>query len=77
MWRAIDRFRGVGGFVANGHAGEACTHIMVVPAVTDSLRIGNEFLPSDLIAEISAEECRDHKMIVLTPTLALRPILLH
>ncbi|WP_439358420.1 hypothetical protein [Bradyrhizobium sp. DASA03007] len=41
------------------------------------LRIGNEFLPSDLIAEISAEECRDHKMIVLTPTPGLRPILVH
>src|SRR3569833_2202520 len=32
------------------------------------LRLGNEFLPWDSIAGISAEECRGHKMIVLTPT---------
>ena len=36
------------------------------------LRIGNEFLPWDSIAEISAEECRGHKMIVLTPTPGLQ-----
>ena len=36
------------------------------------LRIGNEFLPWDSIAEISAEKCRGHKMIVLTPTPGLQ-----
>ncbi len=36
------------------------------------LRIGNEFLLWDSIAEISAEECRGRKMIVLTPTPALQ-----
>ena len=32
------------------------------------LRLGNEFLPWDSIARISAEECRGREMIVLTPT---------
>lgn len=36
------------------------------------LRIGDEFLPWDSIAEISAENCRGHKMIVLTPTPGLQ-----
>ncbi|PDT89849.1 hypothetical protein CO669_13765 [Bradyrhizobium sp. Y36] len=35
------------------------------------LRIGNEFLPWDSIAEISAERRRGHMTIVLTPTPAL------
>lgn len=36
------------------------------------LRIGNEFLLWDSIADVSAEECRGRKVIVLTPTPALR-----
>lgn len=36
------------------------------------LRIGNEFLLWDSIADVSAEDCRGHKVIVLTPTLALQ-----
>jgi hypothetical protein len=36
------------------------------------LRIGNEFLLWESIAEVSAEDCRGHKVIVLTPTPALQ-----
>jgi hypothetical protein len=36
------------------------------------LRIGNEFLLWDSIADVSAEECRGRKVIVLTPTSALQ-----
>ena len=36
------------------------------------LRIGNEFLLWDSIADVSAEECRGHKVIVLTPTSGLQ-----
>ena len=36
------------------------------------LRIGNEFLLWDSIADVSAEERRGHKVIVLTPTSALQ-----
>lgn len=36
------------------------------------LRIGNEFLLWDSIADVSAEECRGRKVIVLTPTPALQ-----
>lgn len=46
--------------------------LIVTPYGIRDLRIGNEFLLWDSIAEISAEECRGHKMIVLTPTLALQ-----
>ena len=46
--------------------------VIVTPYGIRDLRIGNEFLLWDSIAEISAEECRGHKMIVLTPTPALR-----
>jgi len=42
--------------------------VVVTPYGIRDLRIGNEFLPWDSIAEISAEQCRGHKMIVLTPT---------
>jgi hypothetical protein len=35
------------------------------------LRIGNEFLPWDSIADVSAQECRGHRAIVLTPSPAL------
>ena len=44
---------------------------IVTPYRIRDLHIGNEFLQWDLIAEISAEKRRHHKMIVLTPTLAL------
>ncbi|WBL77096.1 hypothetical protein I3J27_29325 [Bradyrhizobium xenonodulans] len=46
--------------------------VIVTPYGIRDLRIGNEFLLWDAIAEISAEECRGHKMIVLTPTPALQ-----
>lgn len=46
--------------------------VIVTPYGIRDLRIGNEFLLWDSIAEISAEECRGHKMIVLTPTPALQ-----
>ena len=36
------------------------------------LRIGNEFLLWDSIADVSVEECRGHKAIVLTPTPGLQ-----
>jgi len=46
--------------------------VVVTPYGIRDLRIGNEFLPWDSIAEISAEERGGHKMIVLTPTPGLR-----
>lgn len=46
--------------------------VIVTPYGIRDLRIGNEFLLWDSIAEISAEECRGHKTIVLTPTPALQ-----
>jgi len=46
--------------------------VVVTPYGIRDLRIGNEFLPWDSIAEISAEECGGHKMIVLTPNKALK-----
>ncbi|WP_027572709.1 STM3941 family protein [Bradyrhizobium sp. WSM1743] len=46
--------------------------VVVTPYGIRDLRIGNEFLPWESIAEISAEECRGHKTIVLTPSPALR-----
>lgn len=46
--------------------------VIVTPYGIRDLRIGHEFLLWDSIAEISAEECRGHKMIVLTPTPALQ-----
>lgn len=46
--------------------------VIVTPYGIRDLRLGNEFLLWESIAEISAEECRGHKMIVLTPTPALR-----
>jgi hypothetical protein len=42
--------------------------LVVNPYGIRDLRIGDEFLPWDSIAAISAEESRGHKMIVLTPT---------
>ena len=36
------------------------------------LRIGNEFPLWDSIADVSAEDCRGHKVIVLTPTSGLQ-----
>lgn len=46
--------------------------VIVTPYGIRDLRIGNEFLLWDSIAEISAEKCRGHKVIVLTPTPALQ-----
>ena len=46
--------------------------VIVTPYGIRDLRIGNEFLLWDSIAEISAEEHRGRKMIVLTPTPALQ-----
>jgi hypothetical protein len=46
--------------------------VIVTPYGIRDLRIGNEFLLWDSIADVSAEECRGHKVIVLTPTPALQ-----
>jgi len=46
--------------------------VIVTPYGIRDLRIGNEFLLWDSIAEISAEERRGRKVIVLTPTPALQ-----
>ncbi|WP_025034397.1 STM3941 family protein [Bradyrhizobium sp. DOA9] len=42
--------------------------VVVTPYGIRDLRIGNEFLPWESIAEISADESRGHKAIVLTPS---------
>lgn len=46
--------------------------VIVTPYGIRDLRIGNEFLLWESIADVSAEECRGHKLIVLTPTPALQ-----
>lgn len=46
--------------------------VIITPYGIRDLRIGNEFLLWDSIAEISAEGVGAHKTIVLTPTLALQ-----
>jgi hypothetical protein len=46
--------------------------VIVTPYGIRDLRIGNEFLLWDSIAEISAEERRGRKVIVLAPTPALQ-----
>ena len=46
--------------------------VIVTPYGIRDLRIGNEFLLWDSIAEISAEERRGRKVLVLTPTPALQ-----
>lgn len=46
--------------------------VVVTPYGIRDLRIDNEFLLWDSIAEVSAEECRGRKVIVLTPTPGLR-----
>lgn len=46
--------------------------VIVTPYSIRDLRIGNEFLLWDSIADVSAEQCRGHKVIVLTPTPALQ-----
>lgn len=46
--------------------------VIVTPYGVRDLRIGNEFLLWDSIADVSVEECRGHKVIVLTPTPALQ-----
>jgi hypothetical protein len=46
--------------------------VIITPYGIRDLRIGNEFLLWDSIADVSADECRGHKVIVLTPTPALQ-----
>ncbi|MGX4769832.1 STM3941 family protein [Bradyrhizobium guangdongense] len=46
--------------------------VIITPYGIRDLRIGNEFLPWDSIADVSADECRGQKAIVLTPTPALQ-----
>ena len=46
--------------------------VIVTPYGIRDLRIGNEFLLWESIAEVSAEQRRGHSMIVLTPTPALQ-----
>ncbi|WFU27141.1 hypothetical protein QA649_13310 [Bradyrhizobium sp. CB1717] len=52
--------------------GERGPVVIVTPYGIRDLRIGNEFLLWESIAEISAEERRGHRLIVLTPTPALQ-----
>ncbi|KJC48898.1 STM3941 family protein [Bradyrhizobium sp. LTSP857] len=51
--------------------GERGPVVIVTPYGIRDLRVGNEFLLWDSIADVSAEDCRGHKVIVLTPTPAL------
>jgi hypothetical protein len=46
--------------------------VVITPYGIRDLRIGNEFLPWDSIAEISAEQRDGHDMVVLTPTPGLQ-----
>ncbi|MDN4999717.1 STM3941 family protein [Bradyrhizobium sp. GCM10027634] len=46
--------------------------VIVTPYGIRDLRMGNEFLPWDSIADVSAEDVRGHKAVVLTPTPALQ-----
>ncbi|UVO38526.1 hypothetical protein KUL72_09275 [Bradyrhizobium arachidis] len=46
--------------------------VIVTPYGIRDLRIGNEFLLWEFISDISAEDIRGHKAIVLTPTPALQ-----
>ena len=46
--------------------------VIVTPYGIRDLRIGNEFLLWDSIADVSAEDIRGHKAIVLTPSPALQ-----
>ncbi|WP_426613999.1 hypothetical protein [Bradyrhizobium sp. McL0616] len=46
--------------------------VMVTTYGIRDLRVGNEFLLWDSIADVSVEECRGHKAIVLTPIPALQ-----
>ncbi|MGX1320312.1 hypothetical protein AB7M17_003765 [Bradyrhizobium sp. USDA 377] len=52
--------------------GERGPVVIVTPYGIRDLRIGNEFLLWESIAEISTEDRRGHRMIVLTPTPALQ-----
>jgi hypothetical protein len=52
--------------------GERGPVVIVTPYGIRDLRIGNEFLLWDSIADVSAEDCRGHKVIVLTPIPALQ-----
>lgn len=51
--------------------GERGPVVIVTPYGIRDLRVGNEFLLWDSIADVSAEDYRGHKVIVLTPTPAL------
>lgn len=46
--------------------------VVVTPYGIRDLRIGNEFLPWDSIAEVSSEDRRGRRMLILTPTPALQ-----
>lgn len=46
--------------------------VILTPYGIRDLRIGNEFLLWESIADVSAEECRGRKVIVLAPTPALQ-----
>lgn len=46
--------------------------VIVTPYGVRDLRMGNDFLPWDSIADISAEQCRGQKVIVLSPTPGLQ-----
>lgn len=46
--------------------------VVITPCGIRDLRIGNELLPWESIAGISAEKCRGHKIIVLRPTPGLQ-----
>lgn len=52
--------------------GERGPVVIVTPYGIRDLRIGNEFLLWESIADVSTEERRGHRMIVLTPTPALQ-----
>jgi hypothetical protein len=51
---------------------ERAAVLIVTPYGIRDLRIGAEFLLWDSIADVSAEECRGRKVIVLTPTPGLQ-----
>lgn len=46
--------------------------LVITPFGIRDLRIGNEFLVWDSIADVSAKQCRGRRVIVLKPTLALQ-----
>lgn len=46
--------------------------VVITPCGIRDLRIGNELLPWESTAEISAEKCRGHEIIALRPTPGLQ-----